>query len=221
MNNRRNNLILNKIAVLAVLCFTLLCAGTFILRAQATDTCVARKPIFAFSTNVLYNLAITPNVAIELPLGQRVSLLAEYAFHWWVTPNNVYAWQMLKGDLGLRFWLSKRDKGNRMDVLKGHFIGLDFGAGYYDLEPGHTGYQGEFQTACLEYGYAWPLGKKKHWRLQAYLGVGWFGTVYRFYEGDEGDVRLYYKHDGRFNWFGPTKVGLSFQYIINTKTRRK
>lgn len=180
-----------------------------------------RRPILGVSTNALSDLALTPNVAVEFPLGKKVSLLVDYTFPWWLNRANDMAWQMLKLDIGARWWLSRLDKDNPMDILRGWFVGLDLGAGYYDVEPKHTGYQGEFQTAGIEGGYAWTLGKKKYWRIQTFIGVGWMGTHYRYYEGNEKDTRLMYKYSGRFNWVGPTKVGVSFQYIISTKKKKQ
>lgn len=180
-----------------------------------------RRPILAVSTNALYDLAITPNVGVEVPIGHKVSLLVDYTFPWWLNRTNDMAWQILKLDIGARWWLSRLDKNNPMDVLRGWFVGLDLGAGYYDIEPKHTGYQGEFQTAGIEGGYSWPLGKKKHWRLDAYVGAGWMGTHYRYYKGNADDSKLIYQYNGRFTWLGPTKAGVSFKYIISHQRRVK
>lgn len=183
------------------------------------------RPLLAVSTNLLYDagpifydMAFTPNFAVEVPIGQRFSVYAEYAFPWWLVPQNDRAWQILKWDIGGRWWFSRHDKSDRMDVLRGHFVGLDFGAGYYDFEPKHTGYQGEFQTLGLEYGYAFRLSP--HWRLDLYAGAGWMGTHYRYYEGSSDDVHLLYQHHGRLQWFGPVKAGVSIKYIFSHKVRR-
>jgi len=184
------------------------------------------RPILAVSTNLLYDfgslaydMAFMPNIAVEVPFGQRWSAYAEYTFPWWVTSGNDRAWQILKWDLGARWWFSRRNKADRMDVLRGHFLGIDLGAGYYDIEPKHTGYQGEFQTVGLEYGYAFRLGL--HWRLDLYAGAGWMGTHYRYYEGTSDDVHLLYQHNGRLQWFGPVKAGLSIKYIFTKPMRRR
>ena len=94
------------------------------------------RPIFAASTNLVYDfgglirpLSWTPNFALELPIGQKWSVYGEYAFPWWVTGANDQAWQILKWDIGARRWLSRHNKYDRMDVLRGHFIGIDLGAG--------------------------------------------------------------------------------------------
>ena len=112
----------------------------------------------------------------------------------------------------------KSDKGRSpMDVLLGHYVALDLGAGYYDIEPHHTGYQGEFQTIGIEYGHAWRLWQR--WRLEAFVGIGWMGTHYRYYQGNEGDTKLYYQHDGKYTWFGPTRIGVNLKYIFCVKRR--
>ena len=178
-----------------------------------------KKPIIAASTNLLYDFAITPNISIEVPIGQRFSIFADYAFPWWVNGANDRAWEVLKWDLGARFWFSRRDPKNTMDVLKGHFVGIDLGAGYYDIEPKHKGYQGEFQTVGLEYGYSWDLGR--NWRLDAFVGAGWMGTHYRYYIGSEDDQHLLYQYNGKMQWFGPTKAGVSIKYIFTHNVRRK
>lgn len=183
---------------------------------QLSEDSVSYKvPLFAASTNLLYDLAITPNIALELPVGKHFSVLLDYTFPWWVTRDNRHAWEMLKLDGGLRFWPGKKDKNDRMDVLTGLFAGLDFGAGYYDIEPSHKGYQGELQTVGVELGYAWRLGEK--WRLDAFGALGWMGTHYRYYEGNADDSRLLWQYNGRYIWYGPTKAGISIKYIFTAK----
>ena len=177
------------------------------------------RPIMAVSTNALFDLAITPNCAVEFPIGHKWSVYGEYTFPWWVTRANDQAWQILKWDLGVRSWLSKHDKKKPMDIMTGHFVGIDLSAGYYDIEPRHTGWQGEFLAAGVEYGYAWDLGR--NWRLDAYVGAGWMGTKYRYYEGDSRDEHLIYQHNGIMNWLGPTKLGVSFKYIFTTTEKRR
>ena len=176
------------------------------------------KPLFAVSTNVIYDLAITPNFAIEVPVGKKVSLYGEYTFPWWVSRDNSRAWQILKWDLGARYWLFGGRSQNPMDVMIGPFAGIDLGAGYYDIEPHHKGWQGEFQTVGAEIGWAWDLGK--NWRLDAFVGAGWMGTHFRAYQGSSDDKHLLYQESGKLTWFGPTKAGVSVKYIFGQKERR-
>lgn len=178
-----------------------------------------RKPLFAVSTNALYDLAITPNFAIEVPVGKKVSIFGEYTFPWWVSRDNSRAWQILKWDLGARYWFFGGRSENPMDVMIGPFAGIDLGAGYYDIEPHHKGWQGEFATVGLEIGWAWDLGKD--WRLDAYIGAGWLGSQARIYEGSSDDKHLIFQDYGKLRWLGPTKAGVSFKYIFGHKERRE
>lgn len=177
-----------------------------------------RKPLFAVSTNALYDLAITPNFAIEVPVGKKLSLYGEYTFPWWVTRDNSRAWEILKWDIGARYWFFGGRSENPMDVMIGPFAGIDLSAGYYDIEPHHKGWQGEFQLVGAELGWAWDLGR--NWRLDAYVGAGWMGSHFRYYEATTGDKHLLYQHSGKLNWFGPTKAGVSVKYIFGHKERR-
>lgn len=175
------------------------------------------KPFVAFGTNVLYDLAITPNVSFEFPLGRFWSIAGEYTFPWFVTPGNDRAWQMLKWDIMPRFWLNGAN-ANADKALTGAFVGLDLSAGYYDIEPRHKGYQGEFQLAALDLGYSWKLDN--NWRINIAAGFGWMGTHYRYYEGNNDDAHLLYQHHGKLNWFGPTKVQFGLNYLLTRTVRR-
>lgn len=177
-----------------------------------------RKPVVAVSTNALYDLIATPNFAVEFPIGKKVSAYAEYTFPWWLAPGNDWAYEMLKWDIGGRYWLNA-DNTRLEDSFRGHFVGIDLSAGYYDFEPRHKGYQGEFQLASLEYGYAFKLSPR--WRLDAVIGAGWIGTHYRYYEADKTDRHLIYQHHGETSYFGPTKLGVTFKYIFTTKKEVK
>ena len=185
-------------------------------RPAPSDSWILR-PVLSVGTNLLSDLAFSPTLFIDVPIGKKWSVWGEYSFPWWLARGNDRAWQILKWDFGPRYWF-KSDKGRSpMDVLLGHYVALDLGAGYYDIEPHHTGYQGEFQTIGIEYGHAWRLWQR--WRLEAFVGIGWMGTHYRYYQGNEGDTKLYYQHDGKYTWFGPTRIGVNLKYIFCVKRR--
>ena len=192
-------------------------AGTEAEKADETETVYV--PLLGLSSNVIYDLAATPNLALEFPLGKRFSIFVDYTNPWWVWSDNSHAWQMNKLDLGARYWLGSFDNDDPMDILHGWFVGAYVSAAYYDVEPNHKGYQGEFQSASLEGGYAWKLSP--HWRVRAHGAVGFMRTHYRHYIGNEDDSRLVYQYHGRYTWFGPTELGVSVQYVFSwPKTRR-
>lgn len=183
-----------------------------------------RKPLFSIGTNLLLDggvivnpLYFTPNVEVEVPLGKHWSIWAEMTFPWWVNSSNDRAWQILKWDLGTRWYFSRLKADDPFDILRGHHLGLDLSAGYYDIEPGHTGYQGEFVLVGLEYGYTFRLGP--YVRLDLSLGAGWMGTKYRYYEGDATDAHLLYQYDGNLQWFGPVRAGVSVKVVIPYKKK--
>lgn len=178
------------------------------------------RPLFAVGTNLLYDALITPNFSVEVPLGHHWSIQAAYTFPWWVNRANDMAWQILKWDLGARWWFSPKNLFNPMDVLRGHFVGVELSAGYYDVEPKHRGWQGEAVVATLEYGYAWRLGK--NWRLSACVGAGWlYSPQYRFYQGTQDDKHLIYQKSDDLSKFVPTKAGVGIQYLFHYTKKHK
>lgn len=42
-----------------------------------------RKLMIAVKTNLLYDLALTPNLELELPIGRHWSINVEYQYGWW------------------------------------------------------------------------------------------------------------------------------------------
>ena len=170
---------------------------------------VERKPIIAVKTNLLYDVLATPNIAVELPLGKRWSIFADYTFPWWEWDNNSRAWEDLDWKLGARYWFGDRTK---RDVLTGLFAGGFGAAGYYDVQPHHKGWQGEFYAAGLEGGYAWRLSK--HWHFEVSGALGYMHTKYRRYHGELNDQHLVYKYNGKYDWVGPVKLNASIVYLF-------
>lgn len=173
------------------------------------------RPILAVKTNLLYDAAITPNISVEIPFkGERYSAGLNYTFPWWVWNQNATAWQILHWELFGRYWFGDR---SRRAVLSGWHLGLLLGGGYYDVEPKHTGYQGEFINVGVEAGYAWRLGR--NWRLELGAGAGWFGTKYRYYQGYDSDKHLIWQHTAQFSYPVPMRASLSLSYIFFHKRK--
>lgn len=168
-----------------------------------------RKPIIAVKTNLLYDVLATPNIAVEIPLGKRWSIFADYTFPWWEWDNNSRAWEDLDWKLGARYWFGDRTK---RDVLTGLFAGGFGAAGYYDVQPHHKGWQGEFYAVGLEGGYAWRLSK--HWHFEVSGALGYMHTKYRRYHGELNDQHLVYKYNGKYDWVGPVKLNASIVYLF-------
>ena len=93
------------------------------------------KTILAVKNNLLYDIALAPNIEIEVPIGRQWSLNAEYKCPWWSDSNKEICYQLLSGGIESRFWLGNR-AGRRQ--LTGHFIGLYAEGGIYDFPSGIT-----------------------------------------------------------------------------------
>lgn len=175
-----------------------------------------RVPLIALKTNLLFDLAMMPNVELELPIGNRYSLNGELMFPWWLFDGDKYCLQILSGGLEGRYWFGNRE---RHRVLNGHFVGLYAGGGKYDLQWDNNGYQGEFFIAAgISYGYAMNIARNLN--LEFSLGVGLLRTSYEHYHARDNYQTLLWQNNGRYTWIGPTKAKISLVWMLNRKAKR-
>ena len=172
---------------------------------------VKSKTVLAVKNNLLYDLALAPNIEVEIPIGKRWSLNTEYKCPWWLNSKHDFCYQLLSGGMEGRFWLGNRQKRDR---LTGHFIGLYAEGGIYDFQLRGDGYQGKYYGAAgVTYGYAKQLAQ--HFSLEFSLGIGYLTTEYKKYTPYEGDI--VWTNSGRYNFIGPTKAKVSLVWLITTK----
>lgn len=175
-------------------------------------------PPFALKTNLLFDVALMPNLEVEFPLGSSWSVAGEWIFPWWLGKRSQKCLQLLCGTLEGRYWLGDRLKYRQ---LTGWFAGFYTGAGLYDLEWKTKGYQGEFFLAAgLSSGYAHTINKSGSLRLEYSLGIGYMQTKYRKYIPVNGGEILSWQQDGRYSWFGPTRAKVSLVWLIDFKSRK-
>lgn len=99
----------------------------------------------------------------------------------------------------------------------------------YPGAVGGHGWQGEGGGAGLGLGYVLPISKMGHWRLEFLAQFGFFRTKYDPYiygcPVEEKNDGLYYyvwyrdadefkERQYRFNWLGPTRVGIQLSYDL-------
>ena len=174
-----------------------------------------KVPFLALKTNLLFDLAMMPNIEAELPIGKRWSINGELMFPWWLFDGDKYCMQILSGGLEGRYWLGNREKRK---VLNGHFLGLYAGGGKYDLQWDRNGYQGEFFIAAgVSYGYAMNIAKNLN--LEFSLGVGLLRTTYEHYHTLDNYQTLLWQNNGRYTWFGPTKAKISLVWMLNRRVK--
>ncbi|WP_294470748.1 DUF3575 domain-containing protein [uncultured Bacteroides sp.] len=173
---------------------------------------VKNRTVLAVKNNLLYDLALAPNIEVEIPVGKRWSLNTEYKCPWWLNSKRNFCYQLLSGGVEGRCWMGNRRNRNR---LTGHFIGLYAEGGIYDFQFGGDGYQGKYYGAAgVTYGYARQL--TSHFSLEFSLGIGYLTTEYKKYTPYEEDI--VWTTSGRYNFIGPTKAKVSLVWLI---TRRR
>ena len=184
------------------------------------------RPVVAIGTNLLFDAALTPNLELDFPFGlSRWSLLADWWtpwYRWHGSGKHDRAYQLLTGGGEVRYWFSRRSNNVRPALLKGHFVGIYGAGGLYDFEwdrPEHRGWQGEYFSMGLTYGYAFAFGR--NWRLTLSLSGGYVGGPQRLYEGQFDDEHLIWQRSRMFSYIGPTKAKVSISYLVGWKTRQK
>lgn len=151
------------------------------------------------------------NVGIEVPIGTKWSVNAEWTFPWWLPDSNKWCFELLSGTVEGRYWFGAREK-----MLGGAFAGLYAGGGYYDFQYDLKGYQGEFYImAGISGGYSFKIAKRLNMELS--LGCGYLRTDYKKYEMKEDYSILSWQHDGKYSWIGPTKAEVTLVWLIGQR----
>ena len=183
-----------------------------------------KRMLFAVRTNAL--AVPLANVGVEVPLGERWSVAADYYYPWFWRPKHGegldYAgrcFEMLALDVEGRYWWPSRNKAPEQRLL-GHSVGLYAAVGYYDFEQNATGHQGEFFNVGVDYLYAMPIFRGRM-HLEFELGLGYIRSVAQPYDnfilGDKCYRRKGIKQN--VNWVGPTRAQISLVVPIYVKKK--
>ena len=177
-----------------------------------------KKPFYmAIKTNMLYDLAATPNLAVEFHLGKRFSLHANYTHAWWRNQAKHIYWRYYGAEASFRWWFGKSSK---VKPLQGHHIGLNYQIMTYDFQfgnkgilagkPGGTLIDRPSHTVALEYGYSVPIARRLN--LDFVIGAGYnWGVFDEYIPVDGHDV---WQATKRRMYFGPTKAEISLVWLI-------
>ncbi|MDL2282946.1 DUF3575 domain-containing protein [Odoribacter sp. OttesenSCG-928-G04] len=184
-----------------------------------------KKPFFiATKTNLLYDIALLPNLSVEIPFGRdyKWSAIIEGNWSWWNTGANTYYYHRIQM-LGIeaRRWFSNHSK----NPLNGWYVGLYGFGGDYDIRlftntNSDIGQQslGSY-SAGATFGYAMPIGRRLN--LEFGIGAGYFGGKYKKYkvsDYEEGVFPLVSTHQR--NYFGLTKANISLVWLIGSGINR-
>ncbi len=176
---------------------------------------VAKIPLFALKTNLLYDAIITPNITLELPIGGRWSISAEWIFAWWDDSKHLRCYEYLSGGLQARYWFTPHTRDYPM---RGWFVGGYIQAGYYDVERRGRGAQGQMWGMNGVGGYTHHL--VRNLRMEYSVALGFINTPYNKYVetldcSDELVLQRYKK--GRYMWWGITRVDISLVWMLYNK----
>lgn len=169
-------------------------------------------------TNLVGDAVLIPNIGGEIAITDNWSLGADFYLQWLKDRDKDKFYQTYMLDVSARYWFNgtkKRNDGIR--PFSGWHIGPYGQAVTYDWENGNKGYQSRvffwtFGAGC-EGGYNFPVGKNRRWAFDFYVGIGYFHTKYNVYYPDY-NRHYYFDHRQCKNFFGPTRIGVSLNYII-------
>ena len=172
-------------------------------------------PRLAVKTNMIYNLAATPNLGVELRLGRKITFDAPFHINpWYIDKDKNSKFMFLLAQPQVRFWTC--------EAFNGHFFGLHGHIARYNVGglPTNTflpisdkmnkyRFDGHLYGGGLSYGFQWILGKR--WGFEFEIGGGYARLEYDEYECVPCAVEYQTK---RKNYWGVTRAGLSFMFFI-------
>lgn len=197
--------------------------------AKDMENLVPREPMLSVKTNLLYDAFFIPelgyspilNIEAEYYIrNSRYTIVGEYDFPWWSDDPQHHYFQALNWTLEARRYFKK-------DAIRhGHYLSVYGQYNYWDFSfDAKRAWQGEGFGGGIGYGYVMRLGKESRWKLEFMIKAGFYTAKYDPYDaGDPYKGKYYYewndkpekfvRRNYRFNWFGPTSVGITLSYDL-------
>ena len=177
-----------------------------------------------------------PNVAVEYyPKKGHLTYGASFDFPWWQDYDAHKYFQIRNYQLETRYYLRPGDLSSNPPGEGAAFRGLYLQAYAHVALFGicfdaDRGWVGEGAGAGVGVGYVMPISKNGHWRLEFGLQAGFFRCKYDPYQYENPvdptyrdhlyyykwslDPSLFKKRQYRYNWLGPTRVGITLTYDL-------
>lgn len=170
------------------------------------------------ATNMLYDAALTPNIGVGILISDRFTLFADWMYARWNNRDNRKYWRIYGGDIEIKYHIGAI-RGN--SPLGGHHIGAYASLACYDfqLNRNHRGFLSDKYNyaAGLSYTYSLPVNKRIN--IDFNIGIGYLWGKYKKHTPiDDCDVWL---STHKLGWFGPTKVGVSFVWLIGNSVANR
>ena len=167
-----------------------------------------KKPFhLALKSNLLYDAAVIPNIGAEIGIWQGLTLGGYYQ-NIWLRNAARTRWYRLEGfETEIKYYFNKERR-----PFKGHHVGIYGQLLTWDFTYKGRGYLAERWAygGGISYGYILPIARRLN--LDFEVGVGYLG----------GNMHEYIPMDGHrvwqslepFHWIGPTKLGVTLQWLI-------
>lgn len=183
----------------------------------------SRSLNIALKTNLLYDVALVPNLGVEIALGKNWSIGAGGMYAWWKKGVD-RRWCIAGADLSVRRWFGSQTEAK---PLTGHHLGIHAQTFMYDFCLDDKGYMGGnpgkgfgeklSYTIGLEYGYSLPVARRLN--LDFGLSLGYFGGKYHEYRVID-DCKVWQSTQNR-HWWGPTKAEVSLVWLLSPSKSNK
>lgn len=164
-------------------------------------------PTWSVGTNLLYWLALSPNIEFQVMMGKHfsLSLEAQYSYLLLDAGNKRYhTWSVAPE---LRYWF-------RRSSFTGSSLGIYAAIGAFDLKLDDTGHQGDFIQAGLSYNYTLQLRPRTSLRFG--LSAGYVRTKGAKYDSFQLPVYSYIC-DEYMQYIGITRAGISIVFQLGNK----
>lgn len=167
-----------------------------------------RKPLYlAVKSNLLYDAAVIPNIGAEIGLWKGFTLSGSYQ-NIWLRDKAWTRWYRVEGfEFGVNKYFNKDGH-----PFRGHHIGIYGQMLTWDITINGRGYLAERWAygGGVSYGYTLSIGRR--FNLDFEIGVGYLtGKMHEYIPQDGHRVWQSLKP---FNWIGPTKIGVTLQWLI-------
>jgi len=165
----------------------------------------------AIKSNILYDATTTMNLGMEFRLARKWTLDVPFNLNPWKFSDETRL-RHWGAQPEVRYWFCESFRRTFIGV-HGHYADFNVGGlpdwSFISKNMQENRYQGHLYGGGVSIGHTWIL--KKRWLLEATVGVGYARIVYDKYFCNEcGSV----EKSGNKNYFGPTKAGISFIYVI-------
>lgn len=175
---------------------------------QTTENQSVKPSLYlAIKSNLLFDSFVIPNIGAEIGIYKGLTISGSY-YNIWLRDKAWTSWYRFEGfEAGVNWYFNKENR-----PFKGHHIGIYGQLVTWDFTINGRGYLAERWAygGGISYGYILPIGKR--FNLDFEIGIGYLGGNMHKYIPEDGH-RVWQSYEP-FHWIGPTKLGITLQWLI-------